>query len=351
MAVPSSLTDNYDALLSQTMRNFRRTMEDQISTSNALFVRLKQTPGAYQLIDDLGERAAQPLMYALGTADSYAGYDVQSVTPMDGVTTSFAEWRNASVPITISGDEMAKNKGKHRILSMLETKTTQATMGLQEFFNQKTQQGAGGSSITSAYTSTSNGSSFIDPLPLLVKFDPTTSTTVQNINQSTFDWWRNQTITDGTSTYAGFLKNLSRLKNLCSKGPGGPPNFYNCDQSTYEFYEAALRAAHRNPSYTVADLGFENISVHGQPMVWDEFVPDYSGGSTTQSTTSGTIIALNTKFIFLKVERATNFRTTDFQKPVDQDAKVAHVMWRGAFCVANRRKQGVMGSIDTTVVS
>jgi hypothetical protein len=351
MAIPSTLTRAYDALLTTTLINHRRTMEDQISTSNSLFSQLKNQEGGYVLVDDLGERAGNPLMYALGTADTYAGYDPLNTDPMDGVSQSFADWRNVSVPITISGDEEAKNKGEFRLISLLETKTKQAMLGMVEFVNQKLQQGAGGSSISTVYTSSSNGASFIDPLPLLIKFDPTTSTVVQNINQSTFSWWRNQTITDGTSSYAGFLKNLSRLRNLCSKGPGGSPNLYNCDQSTYEFYEAALRAAHRNPSYNVADLGFENISVHGKPMVWDEFVPDYSGGSTTQSTSSGTIIALNTKFMALKVERATNMRATPFMTPVDQDARVSHIMWRGALCLFNRRKQGVLGSVNTTVVS
>ncbi|RPJ54962.1 MAG: hypothetical protein EHM23_27710 [Acidobacteria bacterium] len=85
--------------------------------------------------------------------------------------------------------------------------------------------------------------------------------------------------------------------------------------------------------------------------MYDEFVPDVQGGSTTQSTSSGTWWMLNTKFFSLKYHKSTNFKTTPFQKPENQDAKTAHILWYGGIGISNRRKQGVMGGIDTTITS
>jgi hypothetical protein len=35
-------------------------------------------------------------------------------------------------------------------------------------------------------------------------------------------------------------------------------------------------------------------------------------------------------------------------KPLNQDARVGHVAWMGNVTLCNRRKNGVMGSIDRT---
>lgn len=350
MPNPSSLTLNFDSVLSSTLFNWSKTLEDQISTANALlFTLMKKNASGYVTLSDIGERAAFPLMYELGVADSYSGYDVLDVTPMDGITSAFYNWRQAAVPITISGLEQKKNAGEERIIALLDAKTKQALIGLQTFFNQRLLYGAGGSAITTAYTSAANGSQFIDPLPLQVAYDPTANTSIGNINQNTYTWWRNQFLNMNATTYAGFLKQLRTLRNNCSKGPGGTPDLFVATQGAEELYEASLAAAHRNPSYQVADIPFDNVAFYGKPMVWDEFVPDVFSGTVTQ--TKGSIFMLNTQFWQVKVHADTNFASTPFITPENQDAKTAHILWLGAVGVSNRRKQGVGGNIDTTIAA
>lgn len=351
MPAPSSLTLTYDAILSTTLFNYRKTLADTIATANAfLFFLMKKNKDGYEEVTQIGQRMMMPLMYELGSADSYSGYDILDTTPADGITAAFYDWRQAAVPIAISGDEEKKNRGEAQILSLLKAKTKQAELGIQTFFNQRLMQGAGGSSITSAYTSAMNGSSFVDPLGLQVKFDPTSTTTIGNIDQGANTWWRNQ-FKDftGVATFAGFLANLRNLRNNCSKGSGGPPDLYLASQGAEELYEAALAAAHRNPSYQVADIPFDNVSFYSKPMVWDEFVPDVKNGTVTQTT--GTIFMLNTQYWGVKVDAETNFAPTPFNKPTGQDAKVAHILWYGAVGCSNRRKQGVGGGINTTVTA
>lgn len=347
---PSSLTLNYDAVLSTALFNYQATLVDEISTSNSfLYYLMKMQENGYQSVESIGDRAAMRLMYELGAFDSYNSYDQLNVLPMDGITTAFYDWRQASTPITISGLEEKKTTGENSLANLLEDKTKQAVIGIKEGFSKAHLRGNGGTTITTPYTSAANGSLFVDPLPLQVKYDPTTSTVVGNINQSTNAWWQNQTFNSISTTFAGFLKELRRLNNLCSKGPGGMPNLHVCDQSVFELYEAALAAAHRNPSYQKADIPFDSIGFRGNPVTWDEFIPDAQGGSVTQSTTSGTWYMLNTKFFQIKYHSGTNFVPTPFIKPENQDAKTATILWLGAACVSNRRKQGVMGGIDTTI--
>jgi hypothetical protein len=353
MPIPSSLTLNYDAILSTTMFNMQKPLQDQISTSNAFLYKIMKNPLAWKGVSSLGDRMMVPLMYELGRADSYSGYDILDTTPMDGITSAFFDWRQMSIPVAISGLEEKKNSGEEQMIDLLQSKVTQATMGIEELFNKALLQGNGpnlATAITTAYTSPNNASVFVDPLPSLVRYDPTSSTVIGNINQSTHTWWRNQTSDfSGASTYAAILKKLRTLYNNCSKGPGGSPDLHLLEQGTYELYEAALAAAHRNPSYQSADIPFDNIAFKGKPCCWDQFMPDYQGGTTVIS--KGSWVMINTKFWGGRYHTATNFASTPFIKPENQDAKVSQILWLGLFFVSNRRKQGVGGNIDLTVAS
>lgn len=349
---PSNLTLAYDALLSTTLFNYAPTIEDNISKENVFMWHMKKkVEGGYQTVTDIGDRMQVGLMYELGQADSMSGYDVMESTPMDGVTSAFFEWRQASVPITISNMERKKNSGEARITSLLETKTKQAELGIQDFFNRRFLIGAGGSSITTAYTSPTNGSAFVDPLPLLVAYDPTTSTAVGNINQLTYSWWRNYSASSTSATFAAFLVELRKLRMKCGRGPGGKPDLHLVDEDTYALYEQALATKHQNPSYQKADIPFENIAFYGSPVVAEEILPDFQGGSATLSTTSGSWVMLNSKFFQVKVHADTNFAPTKFKEPDDQDIMSAHILWLGGIGVSNRRKHGVLGGIDTTISS
>jgi hypothetical protein len=244
-----------------------------------------------------------------------------------------------------------------KIIDLLSTKTMQARTSIEEFWGKAFLQGNGinsATAVTTAYTDPGNASVFIDPLPLLVKFDPTTSTTIGNINQSTSAWWRNKTLTDTSSTFAGFRKNLRNLFNDCGKGGGGGkrfPDIHIVDQSVSEFYEEMLTFFYRNTSIGRADIPFNNVAFNGYPVTWDENVIDASGGTTVQTATSGTWYMLNSAFLNITADSETNFRPRPAVEPANQDASISQILWRGASSVSNRRKHGVMGSIDTTVAS
>ena len=355
MPAPVSVTDNFDALFTTTARNASKVIGDTISTSNLAFYRIKES-GGWEEVDLLGYQAVQPLMYELGAAQPYAGYDVLSTTPMEGLTAAVFDWRNLAVPVTISGDEEAKNSGENALLGLLKAKLEQANLGIRESFNKYFLQGNGPNNPTgvlSPFTSVTTGAQFIDPLPLLVKYDSTTSTTIGSINQATYTWWRNQYVDDTSTTFVGFLKVLRQMFNNCSKGPGGEPDIHIAGQGAYELYMSALAASHQNTSYVKADIPFTAVQFMGHPLVFDQYVIDAKNGTAAgiPVAANDTWYMLNSKFIKVKVHSATNFKSTDFKKPVDQDAKSCQILWRGAATLSNRRKHGDIGGIDSTIAS
>lgn len=355
MAIPSSLTLNFDALLTTTLQKWlSKNAVDQILTSNAFFNALRSRPNGYKTLDSLGERARAPLRYGLVTPDSYGDYDVLKLQPSDGLTTAFYEWRQMATPVMISGMELAKNSGEAQIINLLEEKVEQAMDGAKEWVAKTILQGQAvndGTSLTTPYTSPNNGSTFVEPLFHLVRVDPTASAVIGNINQSTYDWWRNRTLNSTATNFAGFLNELNKAWIDCGKGTGGYPDLNLCDENVFLLYQKALTAFHQNPSYRFADIPFENLAFKGKPLVWDEFMPDAAGGSTTLNPLSGTWVMLNTQTFQLQAYSKENFTATPFEKPTNQDAKVSMIMWKGALVCTARRKNGVIHGIDTTLTS
>jgi len=295
-------------------------------------------------------------MYELANADSYSSFGQIDVTPTDGITSAFFDWRQAAAAVSISGLEEFKNRGSERVFDLLKERTNQAVLGLEDLFSKGLIQGQAsvdGSSTTTARSSTVNGSSFVDPLPLLVSYGGTG--TIGSIAAGTETWWKNQSTDDSSSTFAGFLKALRKMHNDCSKGGGGgkgSPDLHLTDQATYELYESALASLHQNPSYVNADIPFQNVQFKGKPVIWDEYVVDAKNADTTPAgSDSGTWYMLNTNFLGLTVDSQHNFSVGDFIHPENQDVKTALVLWYGVHWVSNRRKQGVLAGITTTTSS
>ena len=352
----TSETRTYDALLSTTLENWAKGIADTVTTSNFFYYMLKRSK-SWIGVSALGERCKYSLRYRNGNVDSYSNYDPIDVTPIDGITAAFFNWVQLATSISISRMEERKNSGEYQMLDLLEEKSNQAMDGIVERFNKAFLQGNGintATAITTAYTSPVNGSVFFAPLPLLVGQTPTAGTIgaiAANVSDNGVTWWSNQKSAATDTNFASFLKDLSKVRNNCTKGSGGGPDAHLVDQSTSEFYEAALRSQNRYTETMRADIPFQNIAFHGSPVVWDEFMPNWSGATTVQSTTQGSWVMLNSKFIQVKYDTQTNFITTPFIRPVDQDAKSAQILWYGTVGVNNRRKHGVLSDIDTTLTS
>lgn len=346
---PAASTFNYDALVSTSVANYRNKLIDNISTTNLFFSKLK-SGGMWESADG-GLYIAEDLMYGLAPIDSYDGYDELPTTSTEGITQAQFQWRQLAAPIAISEKERKQNK--HRIVDLVASKIMQAEISMKEgwarFFLQGSIAG-GGSSLITAYTSPVNGSSAFDPIGTVVAFDPTASLTVGNIDQSTAtnSWWRNQTKTSVAITGTAYLQEILNLKNSCSKGPGGQPTMAMTDQTSWELLSVAYYKNFLTQVTEVGSYPFPVIKFQGVEVGWDQYMPDvYTGVAST--ATYGSFYFLNDQFLKVRYESETNFVATDFQKPVNQDAKFKHILWMGNVTTNNRRKNGVLGKIARTL--
>ena len=300
---------NVGLLLSTTLKNYRKTLTDNIHKSNAVFYQLKKA--GYIKEEDGGERIVEPLMYGKNTtASSYSGYDQLDVTPQEGIDSAEFNWKQYSASITIDGKTERQNSGQSRIISVLEAKTRQAEMSLTEQLS------------TGLFSDgTGNGGKDLTGLEAMVL----ATGTYGGINSATYTWW--QAYIESTNEALGLPK-MRTAFNTASVGGKDTPTLIVMTQTLYEKYEGLFTGTinmFAGGTKELADGGFQTLEFKGIPVVWDELCP------------SGTVYFLNKNHMTLTVHSDANFETTDFVKPENQDARVAQILFMGNL-TCNRRK-------------
>lgn len=343
---PSAKTINFDALFTTSLANAKKTLIDNISASNAWWAKIKSMGG--YVSEDGGTHIEEPLMYGLGNFHWYDGYDELRNDPFEGLTKALYEWAQGSAGIPISRKEVRQNA--HKILDLVSTKIEQAEMGIQEAIPKAIFQGnvPNGGALTDPAVDPILTATGINPIALLVHKDPTASANIGSIAQNSHSWWRNFTDSSGATTYDGLLLELSALKQKAGRGPGGAPDLFVTDETTYNLLEFALYQRARHEVKSRIEFPFENIIYKNAMIVHDEFMHDVENG-LTNTDTKGTLYMLNNKFIKVKYDSQTNFFTTDKREPVNQDAWVKYILWMGNMTINNRRKHGVLYNIARTL--
>jgi len=88
---------------------------------------------------------------------------------------------------------------------------------------------------------------------------------------------------------------------------------------------------------------------------WDEVVPDVQTTANVVDSvgtfTVDTNYFINSDGMEFVTDSQTDFITSAFVRPQDQDAKVAQILWMGAFGTNNRRKEGVQFNISQSITS
>jgi hypothetical protein len=309
---------NIGLMLSTTLKNYRTKLIDQIHNSNAVFYKLKSVGAIKE--ESGGERIQVPVMYAKNTTSgSYRGYDQLDTTPQEGIDSAEYNWKQYSVSITVSGEEIRKNKGKKwKIIDILDAKTKQARMSLV-------------SNLTAGIFSdgTGNGSKDLTGLEAMVA----ASGTYGGIDSGAHTWWRAGV---ESSSEALGLPKMRTAYNTASIGGKDAPDLIVTTQALFEKYEGTFTAVSDTNiagvwrtqsagSKKMADGGFESMSFKGVPIVWDEDCP------------TGTMYFLNTEHMNLTVHEDANFDTSDFVKPENQDAQIAQILFMGNL-TCDRRK-------------
>lgn len=299
---------NFDTLLSTTLNNYRRELEDNVFSARPLTAWLTKR-GNIRMVNG-GAKIITPLIYAQNdAASSYSGYDDLDVDPSAGISAAEFNWKQYAATIAISGIEEAMNNGEAELIDLLEAKIMQAEETIAEKFD-----------AMFMLDGTGNGGKDWDGLAKLVD----ATSTVGNINSTTSAWWRSYV--DST---AGVLTigDMTKTYNTVSRG-NDHPDLILTTQTLFEKYESLLQPQMRYTDTETGDAGFQNLLFKGAVMMFDANVQ------------SGVMYFLNSKYLKLVGHTNKWFSPTPFVKPFQKDARYAQILCYGNLTVSNRARQG-----------
>jgi hypothetical protein len=300
--------------------------EDNINNDYWVFYQLSKGDGFLGLTG--GDYITQPLEYALNsTVSSYSDTDTINTTRVDVFDRAEAQWKEVAGAAILSDLEADRNDGDGKVFGLLPAKLENLKNSMRSAINTMI-LGDG----------TGNAGKDINGFQSLIPTDPTTSTSVQGINQSTFTFWRSKQTSGAKTTSAGdnLRASMRSIYNQCSNGMGDQhPSVAVTDRASFELFEGLLLANERFTSKEEADGGFqnENLKFKGAKLAYDV------------ATLAGSLYFFNPKFLKLAYKKGSWFKMLDSVRPANQTLTVFPVRCMTNLVTTNRRRLGVVTGI------
>ena len=347
----SSETVTYNTVAALALDKLSDQIADNISQSNAAFFFYKKK-GNWEGMSSGGRQLRKAVMYQLQTIRPIGSFGSVNLNPIESHTSAYFTWGQTAVPVSFSDMEEWETQGSESIETIVKAKYQQATASLDDFFSRALLYGQAdidGSSFTTALTSPTDSSTFIDPITKIVDYAPSGSRSIGGINQNSNTWWRNQQSASSATTMAAFLQELRALYIKCLRGGGGndkAPDFHLVTERVYNIYEKSLATYYRTTSQAKADIPFDNCIFKGSPVIAEYYVPDVANSAVLEDTNAeGTWYQLNSAWMGFAYDKAKSFKMGPTVRPNNQLVSSSLMPVRGTHWVNNRRKLGVLGTI------
>jgi len=322
----ATLTEQLDNLYTSTWRAVRNEVSGNIFDSTPWYFWLK-SKGKLRSLEG-GRRIDVNLEFAnSSTAAWIVKGESMSLNDAEILTTAQYNWRHLAGSIVRYLKDDLENRGKHKIVSLIEAKMTNVQMDLEDTLE------------TALFAGSGTASNAIDGLQHLVSDTAAYATAVGGIKPSDNSWWRNKTVTMTGESFATFgLKRMRTMLNDVSKSKGNRsnPDIIISGQSPYEYYEDSLQPQQRFVDRTLLDGGFMNLSFKNVPMAF------------ASACANTRMYFLNSNNVWLYYDPAAFFEPTEWKEVVDQPRTRAMQIYSALSNVTNRRKAlGVIHTIDT----
>ena len=310
---------NISDIIATTIDSRTRKIADNVTANNALLSKLS-LKGKIKTASG-GVKILQELSFAENSNQGwYSGYDLLPVGVSDVLSAAEYDWKQAAVPVVISGLEMLQNSGRERMIDLMEgrlgvAESTIANLISDGLYSDGT--GSAGKEITG--------------LDAAVPVDPTTGT-YGGIDRATFTFWRSQVQTV-VITAANVQQTMNALWASQVRG-SDRPDLLLMDNLFWQIYVASLQAQQRFNSPEVGNLGFPTLKFMDADVVLDGGI----GGFVPAST----MFSLNCDYIFYRPHSDRNMVSLSPNRrySTNQDAEVQILAWAGNLTTSGSRYQG-----------
>lgn len=301
----------YDQVTAITQKKFIPKMYDNIFDSNPLLQRAKKK-GWYDKLDG-GERIVVPLIYATTSASGwYSGAQTLDVSDNQNLSAAEYTWKQLYANITIRRDEELKNSGDSQILSLVKNKVKIAEKTLADTLG------------TGLYSDGSDSQAIVGLRDIVA-----TDQTVGGISQSSYSWWQGKVDSSTTVLSMGAMQTIHTQCTVDNDAPTVAVG----TRTIYDLYYNLLQPQQRFADSDVAKGGFSSLMFNGIPLISDSHCP------------SAHLFFLNENYLHLWAHKDEDMRMEEFQKPINQNVKVAKIYFMGAMGSSNNRLHGKLSAI------
>lgn len=323
MAV-QTLSEALDNLYTTTWQEMKSVVADQIFDATPFWFWLRANGGLEAVPG--GRFLTEPLRYAKSERVTFIGRGGTVVlSDQEFLTEAVEDWKFLVDSIVRFGVDDMKNRGKRRIINMMNAKLANSRDSLIDKVEEKLP--ADNSADPLAFVG----------LQTLVADTPS-SGTVHGIDASVNTWWQNKTknMTGLSFAVKGQAEMRTMLNNTSNNIRNDTPNIILSGQTPYEHYEDGVLEQKRIVNKKLGDAGFENIQFKGVPMIW------------SPSVAATRMYFLNTRFLKFKYDPSLFFDMTEWKAIPDQvNDKAAQIILAGNLMTSRRRVHGVLHTIDT----
>lgn len=306
-------------LVTTTLQNYHRTIYDNVTNNNAFLAQMKMG-GRIRVIQG-GRTVVTPLAYAEEDFNWYSGVDALPRALAETISEAEYAPALAAASITLSGEDLTKNRGREAILNLLEGKIDNAERTLEN-------------NISLGLYSDGTTAKQLIGLQALVADAPTTGV-VGGIDRATWAFWQNQVqniVIAGADPDVDHRAVKAGLNSAWLKVTRGrdKPDLILADDEVYSTYEWGLQDQQRYSSSRLGELGFMTLKYKGADMVYDSAASGHPGGA----------YMLNTKYMKFEIYRGRNFQPLNLPDSTpDMDAITRHIAFMGALTLSNSMLQ------------
>lgn len=313
-------------IIATTIESRTRAIADNVTNNNAILKKLEMR-GKRKPVSG-GSKILQELSFAENANGGwYSGYDLLPVGVSDVISAAEFDFKQAAVPVVISGLEMLQNSGKEQFIDLLEGRLEVAESTMRNI-------------ITAGVYSdgTGSGGKEITGLDAAVPLDPTTGT-YGGIDRATWLFWRNQFVNSADTDT--LLADMNTLWSSLVRG-ADMPDLIVMDNVTWNAYVGALQALQRFNQAEVGDLGFPTLKFMSCDVVLDGglYFPSQASGGTGAPT--GTSFFLNCDYLHYRPHRDRDMvpLSPNRRYATNQDAEVQILAWAGNLTCSGSAFQG-----------
>lgn len=310
MSVP-----NISDIVATTIESRSKMLADNVTKNNAVLTWIKKT-GNVKTVSGGSQIDQEFLFSENGNFAWYSGYDLLNVAAQDVISGAVFPFKQAACPVLISGLEQLQNKGKQKMIDLMEGRiaAAEATMA---------------NNITAAIYSdgTGFGGKQLTGLAAAVPVTPTTGI-YGGIDRSVWTFWQSGL----QNAYAALGNAHPTAANIQGQMNAGYAKMVRgqdrtklilFDTNLWQVYVNSLQLLQRFVDTEKADLGFPSVKFMDADVVLDGgiggFLPAWAG------------YFLNPKFLFFRPHEDRNMVTLSPNKrvPLNQDAEVTILAFAG----------------------